>query len=335
MLSRYVGNGFVATHPIVGTQGGVHGAYRGHTIFMGGVFNAGQYSQNRSHRAAIPGFTTEIELQGNVVNDVEYSLDVRRAVLSKRWHAGGLSVEEEHYAHRQRRNLLIHTIHLANNGLATLNVSVKQLAGPPCGGPYGCDVSMNEIASRDASTVRLLNGSILTAETPQSPLISIGMASTVLTEHLQLAPGENTIMLSISALSSSLDSSHPLRTAERALAAAAATGPKELLTEHIAAWGELWKSGLEVGGDEELARAINGSQYYILSSIREDWPYGLSPGGLASGGYHGHTFWCACLPKSHRAALPRIPIVFHYAWMLFLTHGCRAGTRRAGCGRRC
>jgi len=32
--------------------------------------------------------------------------------------------------------------------------------------------------------------------------------------------------------------------------------------------------------------------YYILSSIRSDWPYGLSPGGLPGGEeYMGHTFW--------------------------------------------
>jgi len=24
---------------------------------------------------------------------------------------------------------------------------------------------------------------------------------------------------------------------------------------------------------------------------RDDWPYSLSPGGLASNGYNGHTFW--------------------------------------------
>lgn len=289
--SRYIGNGFVATHPIVGSQGGVDGAYRGHTIFMGGVFNADQFSQNRSHRAAIPGFHTEFELPGCVADDVEYSLDVRRAVLSKRWRAGAFSVEELHYAHRQRRNLLIHSARLVNNGTAYLNVTVTQTAGPDCGGPYGCDVSMHEITAHPGLT-RLLNGSILAAETPQSPLIAIGMASTVVARHMQLAPGETKVLLLISALSSSLDSAHPLQTAQRALTSATTFGAEKLLAEHVAAWSELWESGLEVESDDELARAINGSQYFILSSIREDWPYGLSPGGLASGGYHGHTFWC-------------------------------------------
>ena len=41
-----------------------------------------------------------------------------------------------------------------------------------------------------------------------------------------------------------------------------------------------------------MAQAVYGSMYYILSSTRHDWPYGLSPGGLPNGEeYMGHTFW--------------------------------------------
>ena len=42
----------------------------------------------------------------------------------------------------------------------------------------------------------------------------------------------------------------------------------------------------------ELAQSVYASFYYILSSTRHDWPYGLSPGGLPGGEeYMGHTFW--------------------------------------------
>jgi hypothetical protein len=61
---------------------------------------------------------------------------------------------------------------------------------------------------------------------------------------------------------------------------------------HEAAWAARADGGhLEVEGDLGLALALNASLYYIRASIREDWPQGLSPGGLASNGYHGHTFW--------------------------------------------
>ena len=68
---------------------------------------------------------------------------------------------------------------------------------------------------------------------------------------------------------------------------------EKLLAEHKAAWKALWETGrIEIEGDLEMAQAVYGSMYYILSSTRSDWPYGLSPGGLPGGEeYMGHTFW--------------------------------------------
>jgi len=64
-----------------------------------------------------------------------------------------------------------------------------------------------------------------------------------------------------------------------------------LLDSHQAACQEMWKSRIEITGDKNLAFAINSSLYYILSSIREDYPWSLSPGSLATNGYNGHSFW--------------------------------------------
>ena len=68
---------------------------------------------------------------------------------------------------------------------------------------------------------------------------------------------------------------------------------EKLLAEHKAAWKALWDTGrIDIEGDLEMAQAVYGSMYYILSSTRQDWPYGLSPGGLPGGEeYMGHTFW--------------------------------------------
>ena len=68
---------------------------------------------------------------------------------------------------------------------------------------------------------------------------------------------------------------------------------EKLLAEHKAAWRALWDTGrIDIEGDLEMAQAVYGSMYYILSSTRHDWPYGLSPGGLPNGEeYMGHTFW--------------------------------------------
>lgn len=40
-----------------------------------------------------------------------------------------------------------------------------------------------------------------------------------------------------------------------------------------------------------MAAATNASYYYILSSVRSDWPYAPTPGGIATDGYNGHVFW--------------------------------------------
>ncbi len=63
----------------------------------------------------------------------------------------------------------------------------------------------------------------------------------------------------------------------------------ELLSRHVSAWGQVWSHRIEVSGDLTLAQAVNASAYYILSSIRADWPWSLSPGGLGSNSYNGHS----------------------------------------------
>lgn len=59
---------------------------------------------------------------------------------------------------------------------------------------------------------------------------------------------------------------------------------------HINAWADIWQSGYRIEGRMDVARAVNSSLYAILSSVRTDRPFSLSPGGLTQG-YNGHTFW--------------------------------------------
>ena len=40
-----------------------------------------------------------------------------------------------------------------------------------------------------------------------------------------------------------------------------------------------------------LQDVVDASFYAILSSMRDDFPYSSSPGGLSTNGYRGHTFW--------------------------------------------
>ncbi len=45
---------------------------------------------------------------------------------------------------------------------------------------------------------------------------------------------------------------------------------------------ELWSSGIEITGNLTVAASVNSSFYYILTALRDDWPYSTSPGGLAN-----------------------------------------------------
>lgn len=81
-------------------------------------------------------------------------------------------------------------------------------------------------------------------------------------------------------------------------------GGGDLFVLHSAAWRSVWTDGkIEVDGNLELSKIINGCLYYILSAlpvstvpnIVQRQFYGLSPGGLAYGDYlmdyQGHSFW--------------------------------------------
>ena len=48
---------------------------------------------------------------------------------------------------------------------------------------------------------------------------------------------------------------------------------------------------ITVPGNVTIAATVNSSLYYILSAVRDDWPYGISPGGLSRDDYEGHSFW--------------------------------------------
>jgi hypothetical protein len=78
--------------------------------------------------------------------------------------------------------------------------------------------------------------------------------------------------------------------------ARALAGAGLLFALHATAWREgVWSSGVEVGGvgagGAHLGALTNSSLYALASTLRADWPFGLGPGGLSSGGYGGRSFW--------------------------------------------
>jgi hypothetical protein len=113
---------------------------------------------------------------------------------------------------------------------------------------------------------RLVDGSILEAETPQSPVIALAMASTTVTKQLVLTPGSKKTLLLLSALSSTLDSANPAVAAKAALAAGTAAGPAHLMSEHVGAWTTLWESGIEVCALHTILVAAQSCLVSVMSS---------------------------------------------------------------------
>jgi trehalose/maltose hydrolase-like predicted phosphorylase len=75
--------------------------------------------------------------------------------------------------------------------------------------------------------------------------------------------------------------------------AAAAKGWSGVYTGHAAAWGDLWRSDITVGGQPELQDWIHSNLYALWSSIRAGSDTSIGPAGLSSDNYAGLIFWDA------------------------------------------
>src|SRR5215212_1598684 len=90
-----------------------------------------------------------------------------------------------------------------------------------------------------------------------------------------------------------LTSSKPEASAVAASRTAAAQGWSGLFGDHTAAWADLWKSDITVGGQPDLQDWIRSNLYALWSSIRRGADDSISPVGLSSDNYAGLIFWDA------------------------------------------
>jgi trehalose/maltose hydrolase-like predicted phosphorylase len=97
---------------------------------------------------------------------------------------------------------------------------------------------------------------------------------------------------------SSITSAHdedPLNEAERLTIFAKLQGADRLIAFHQKAWSDIWKSDIQITGDEQTQQDIHSMLYHLYSFTREGTSYSLSPMGLSGLGYNGHVFWDADL----------------------------------------
>lgn len=217
---------------------------------------------------------------------------MERAVYSRRYDLttveGGLvPCVEVWFAHWTRPSLLVHSISVSNDGGAVATVRLSQ-----SGGTSSPDLSLR-LAVNDSSTLAVTGSA---HQSPYNITVQVAVASNRLVTELRVPPGETARALALTAVVSSLNSSQPLQDAMAALKDGLEAGIDSLQTSHVSAWRRRWQEGrVEVPGTSpdarRLALSVNASLYAIMSASRPDFPYGLSPGGLASDAYDGHTFW--------------------------------------------
>jgi trehalose/maltose hydrolase-like predicted phosphorylase len=97
---------------------------------------------------------------------------------------------------------------------------------------------------------------------------------------------------------SSITSAHnedPLNEAERLTIFAKLQGTDRLISFHEKAWSDIWKTDIQVSGDEQTQQDIHSMLYHLYSFTREGTSFSLSPMGLSGLGYNGHVFWDADL----------------------------------------
>eukprot|EP00756_Hemistasia_phaeocysticola_P051172 Hpha_TRINITY_DN26354_c0_g1::TRINITY_DN26354_c0_g1_i1::g.9347::m.9347 len=283
------GNGYVAT--FVDSD----------TVFAGGLFNGdatGQYGA-ASHRATIPSYLVKVvdgSGGGAAPVLVGQALDIRRAVFLRRSVTSDkqVQIDERLFAPLGWPNLLVHEVELTplgGRGLLASNVSFSGSVSHP----RSVDLNMTSVAGggvleRSGTTLRGELGNL----TSLTVLCTEADAPIV---HANANEGVQKFSF-LTVVVTSLNSTDPRKDA-RAVYTAAQEDAESLFASHAAEWHQRAEGGsIQIGWEGTgsdaalfLAGALNASLYAIRSAIRPDWPYGLSPGGLASNAYNGHTFW--------------------------------------------
>jgi trehalose/maltose hydrolase-like predicted phosphorylase len=301
-LRPAIANGYLAT--VVTSE----------TMFIGGVFN-GHLSTTPSHRAVFPSpVKLELELvtKDCTLEVVGTAVDMKHGEILERWDVSKKSttiatIEIRYFAHQVYRSVLAAQVSMwrsdevdPEDGLSILVKRVMAETSP--------DLDLNPVNVTETKLPKLTEawtGQTLIAETSNSERAKFAFVTTEVPEGgIELEMSEKQMHVNTTLLTTihtSVDVVASGDILDACLAdfelASQLVESGSLESTHAHAWGQgLYEyQSLAVGtGTKEsfaLAQVINASLYYILSSAREDYPWGLSPGGLASQGYNGHTFW--------------------------------------------
>ncbi|EGC35268.1 hypothetical protein DICPUDRAFT_97948 [Dictyostelium purpureum] len=273
-LMTSVGNGYAAY--VIGTN----------SIYIGGVFNGPAFAvSNPSHRASIPNFQN-IVLNGSRL--VYAGLDIQNGTYTREYSFksnANTTATQTFYAHQTIRNLLVQEITVdnsASNKSFTLTLHLNSTLSTP-------DFKIQNTTTH-SSSFQTYVATILTPELPNGFMTSVAIATSGVPSQTIVPANTVKTFYFITSLYTNIESSDYVDLCSQMYVKGVGS-QEDLLDIHKDSWAQVWDSGIEIGGNLPLAQIVNTSLYYILSSVRADWPFGLSPGSLSSNGYHGHGFW--------------------------------------------
>ena len=308
-----VGNGFIAfeTGPFTQVFENTWPWRDAGSLQMNGVFS-GKNFVDPSHHAQIPKFSdvTILAPSGSNITNLGCAIDFSTGVYYNRSLVYGVPgcedgtiVEQRTYAHRSLREFFVFEI----RAFSLINPS----SWSGCTVPVSWSISPNIAALNDtvleqsiSSQTAVWKGTTMVSEEIGLPLRKLALVfdswpiqGGLPVTELVFTPSADILSVRV-VLRSDLDvlgATSPDDVATAALATwneYVAFGSDLLLQSHMDAWSSLWASGgVELSGNSSFAATVNASLYDILSSLRSDWNYSTSPGGLGTSGYGNHCFW--------------------------------------------
>lgn len=108
---------------------------------------------------------------------------------------------------------------------------------------------------------------------------------------VNLKKGQTYRFALVGAVCSTQDFKDPINESKRFATFAYKSDIDYLLSNHRAAWDELWQGDVIIEGDPESQLDIRHALYQLYSITRDNCPVGIAPMGLSSDGYNGHYFW--------------------------------------------
>ena len=265
------GNGFVAA-----TVCGEGGTYLS-GFYDGPCPDTGPPTWKSNQRASLPSphHFTGVEN----ATFLGMALDVQNATIARRFEQTNCTVELVYFAHRSFRHLLVMAISASNFSAETcVVVPIRASNHTACPRVQG-------------QPEQLVCNVTTTPETPRQTPTTVAMYAHSSPSRIVLNESVPTLVL-LTAFATNLEAGVSAATAtevaEQRFSSYTGMSLEALLQAHTDEWSKLWQADLQIGGNVSATAALRSSLYYVLSSVRADWAFGSSPGGLPSPSYHGH-----------------------------------------------